>query len=189
MWKDHSVLRFAPPLPSDWLRRLSSRRKKWACSFIVVVESKSNRNNCNRPYRGRRLQQHWAAAIGYSVDDKVINHDGPIGLRRPMWLIWRYGRRQHAVYRLHVYSCKCLTRNDTAAAIDVDKSVRANTKLYLCQNINVVCVLTLLFRHSCPDVTDLYMTPDGRPINRLQNGVILLIFKYENSNTGFVWRI
>jgi len=32
------------PLPSYWLRRFSTRRKKWTCSFFVVVESKPNRS-------------------------------------------------------------------------------------------------------------------------------------------------
>jgi len=33
-----------------WMRHLSTRRKKWTCSFFIVVKSKSNRN-CNSHFR------------------------------------------------------------------------------------------------------------------------------------------
>jgi len=35
-------------LPSYWMRRLSTRRKKWTWSFFVVVESKLNRSQIAR---------------------------------------------------------------------------------------------------------------------------------------------
>jgi len=40
-------------LPSYWLRRLSTRWKKWTCSFFVVVQSQSNRNCNSRSARGK----------------------------------------------------------------------------------------------------------------------------------------
>jgi len=40
------LLNYMPrPLPSYCLRRLSTRRKKWTCSFFIVVESKPNCNS------------------------------------------------------------------------------------------------------------------------------------------------
>jgi len=45
------------PLPSSWLRRLLTRRKKWTCSFFDVVESKPNRSRIAIVIAAIRLQR------------------------------------------------------------------------------------------------------------------------------------